>query len=99
MSFYPTVQFLTYRLVNTVDVPKRLRDTLTLIMCLLPVAIFGCVITCELDYQYLMFLQEGLNLINWFNKSGVSYLIAHQHVHSSDLVINNGLTKNYQGVY
>ena len=74
-------------------------------MCLLPVAIFGCVITCELDYQYLMFLQEGLNLINWFNKSGVSYLIAHhdQHVCSSemkiDLVTNNGMTKNYQGVY
>ena len=50
-----------------------------------------------------MFLQEGLNLINWFNKSGVSYLIAHQHVRSSemkiDFVINNGMTKNYQGVY
>ena len=48
-----------------------------------------------------MFLQEGLNLINWFNKSGVSYLIAHQHVRSSemiiDIVINNGMTKNYQG--
>ena len=47
-----------------------------------------------------MFLQEGLNLINWFNKSGVSYLIAHQHVRSSemkiDLVINNGMTKNYK---
>ena len=50
-----------------------------------------------------MFLQEGLNLNNWFNKSGVSYLIAHQHVRSSemkiDLVINNGITKNYHGVY
>ena len=49
-----------------------------------------------------MFLQEGLNLINWF-KYGVSYLIAHQHVSSSemkiDLVINNGMTKNYHGVY
>ena len=51
-----------------------------------------------------MFLQEGLNLINWFNKSGVSFLIAHQHVRSTssemkiDLVINNGMTKNYQGV-
>ena len=48
-----------------------------------------------------MFLQEGLNLINWFNKSGVSYLIAHQHVHSSemkiDVVFNNRMTKNYQG--
>ena len=47
-----------------------------------------------------MFLQEGLNLINWFNKSGVSYLIAHQHVRSSemkiDLVIKNGMTKNYK---
>ena len=46
-----------------------------------------------------MFLQEGLNLINWFNMSGVSYLIAHQHVRSSemkiDLIINNGMTKNY----
>ena len=49
-----------------------------------------------------MFLQEGLKLINWFNRSGVSYLIAHQHMRSSemkkDLVINNGMTKNYQGV-
>ena len=35
-----------------------------------------------------MFLQEGLNLINWFNKSGVSYLIAHQHVRSSVMKID-----------
>ena len=27
-----------------------------------------------------MFLQEGLNLINWFNKSGVSYLKTIFHV-------------------
>ena len=33
-----------------------------------------------------MFLQEGLNLINWFNKSG--YLIAHQHVRSSVMKID-----------
>ena len=33
-----------------------------------------------------MFLQEGLNLINWFNKSGVSYLIAHQHVRSESVM-------------
>ena len=71
-------------MVNTVVDLKTLCDILTQIMCILPVAIFGCVITCEkLDYQYLMFLQEELNLINWFNKSGVSYLIAHQHVRLS----------------
>ena len=51
-----------------------------------------------------MFLQEGLNLINWFIKSGVSYLIAHQHVHSRPcvkiIVSSNGMTKkNYHGVY
>ena len=50
-----------------------------------------------------MFLQEGLNLINWFNKSSVSYLIAHQHVRSESvmekkpcvkiIVINKGMTK------
>ena len=47
LSFYPTVQFLTYRMVNTVIDLKTLRDILTQIMCILPVAIFGCVITCE----------------------------------------------------
>ena len=47
VGFYPTVQFYTYRMVNTVVDLKTLRDILTQIMCILPVAIFGCVITCE----------------------------------------------------
>ena len=54
-----------------------------------------------------MFLQEGLNLINWFNRSGVSSsTCAFKHVKCNEnrpcikmTAIKNGMTKNYQGVY